>query len=279
MAYLKNKILQQRGLGSPRSRSLCLTTSYSLLKLLSSFKIMSATLSVAGNKKTHEIFMRFEHAATTDSRLSLCYSGFRRLRSFCIAPRAPQTWRREAKWNFMKAPSGANAASRPAPICQPANRFYWSWRATTKPPICIPICYFLFLIVSWSKLTCFSSNSLMFHQKENLAAHLLVTQNGLWQQDRGVWCGGGVSVSLLKKFCFQFNCAHEEWAICQLLLSYTEHVHPNVQYVLFRISLRSWYFFPCTCCEEILLQNVYLMRFLSKTFFQKLETELNLKRL
>lgn len=78
--------------------------------------------------------MRFEHATTTDSRLSLCYSGFRRLRSFCIAPRAPQTWRREATRNFMKAPSGANAASWPAPICQRANRFYWVLKGNNKAP-------------------------------------------------------------------------------------------------------------------------------------------------
>lgn len=50
-----------------------------------------------GTKKNHGIFIRFEHQATTDSRLSLCYSGFRRLRSFCTAPWAPQTWRRQAK--------------------------------------------------------------------------------------------------------------------------------------------------------------------------------------
>lgn len=50
-----------------------------------------------GTKKKHGIFIRFEHQATTDSRLSLCYSGFRRLRRFCTAPWAPQTWRRQAK--------------------------------------------------------------------------------------------------------------------------------------------------------------------------------------
>lgn len=60
----------------------------------------------------------------------------------------------------------------------------------------------------------------------------------------------------------------------------SEHAGPNVQSVV-------WFFpqnwpavlivSPCTCCDGTLLQNVYLMDFLSKTLFQKSESELNLK--
>lgn len=126
------------------------TTSYWLVKLLSLCKIISSTLLVVVNKKTWNIY---EVWACRDNSSSLCYSGFRRLRSFCIAPRAPQTWRREAKWNFMKAPSGANTASRPSPVCQPANHFYCVLKGNNKAPLFgFQSVIFFFFYCKW---TCF----------------------------------------------------------------------------------------------------------------------------
>lgn len=175
----------------------------------------------------------------------------------------------------------------------PLIAFTGSWRATTKPPHLysnLLFSLFLCVIASWSKWTCFSSCSLMFYQTENLTAHLLVTQDGLWQWDQDTVC-------LIKRFVMVVVVV-EGGSVCVLQKSFAFSLimltrnQPYVDYsctldvqcvfgFFFRICLRSWYFFPCTCCDEILLHNVYLMQFSikKKTLFQKSETKLKLKQL
>lgn len=148
---------------------------------------MSATISVSGNT-THEIFMRFENAVTTDSNLSVCYSRFRHLRSLYKAPQAPQICRREAKWNFMKASTIAHVRVCLSSISQPANRFHWVLQGNNKDSQNLYANLLFLLMASLTKFTCFCERCFHFFQKGHLRADLFVTQDRLWKQKHTTDC-------------------------------------------------------------------------------------------
>ena len=154
----------------PASGQIFFTTSYWLLQLLSLCKIMSATLLVAANKKTWNIY---EVWALRDNRQLLVFVLFWVQTSwkFLYCSSGSIDLENKSKAKLHESTIGAHTASRPAPICQPANRYYWVLQGSNKAPLHLYanllFCFFDRILKQMNLLF---KLFLMFYEKENLPA-------------------------------------------------------------------------------------------------------------
>lgn len=136
--------------------------------------------------ETHEIFMRFENAVTTDSNLSVCLSRLRHLSVWLLRLLRPAEEKlNETSWKLQHQ---AHVKVCLPWISQPANCFYWVLQGNNKE---LPNLYanlLFLLIVSSTKFTCFCQRCFHLSQKWNSTADLLVTQDRLWKQEHPTDC-------------------------------------------------------------------------------------------